>query len=406
MGFMNYSLVVFIFFYLQGNVQAQRYSVEVTSANSMVNQGDNYVALCNIPGHGALDIISNLKVKWYHNSKHVTNLCTLVESSEAEKYSCKVLSPQPNNISLELTVMDVQKKDVGNLSCEVLEQIKDQNSKWVRDELVAKNSVAIKVREPIKEMSFKFDMTIMETLTLDNNVAPHPLEVLPGMYRPICMVRGSTPPAKIMIMMDNKEMKGRVVTASTKDGIQFVADETEFKGNTQTNIMCKSSVDGLSNSDEQRTFQVVTREVDPKFKCSNDSAIVNNKRHKIRCQVFGVEGIVCNKILWQRGDDGEKFNPGNHENINIECRKVDESEIETTLEILRVSQNDFKTPYRVIYNDPSAKTNMHQLSIPQAKNNITTTSHGVSEYSNSAVLKRATWTFLLSAVYTVLYVVL
>lgn len=60
--------------------------------------------------------------------------------------------------------------------------------------------------------------------------------------------------------------------------------------------------------------------VDPKFKCSNDSAIVNNKRHKIRCQVFGVEGIVCNKILWQRGDDGEKFNPGNHENINIECR--------------------------------------------------------------------------------------
>ena len=60
--------------------------------------------------------------------------------------------------------------------------------------------------------------------------------------------------------------------------------------------------------------------VDPKFECSNESAIVNNKRHKITCKVYGVEGIMCNKVTWQRGDDGMNYQLGNHQNINIGCQ--------------------------------------------------------------------------------------
>lgn len=58
---------------------------------------------------------------------------------------------------------------------------------------------------------------------------------------------------------------------------------------------------------------------DPKFRCTNTSAAVNNKRHKITCEVYDVDGISCNNILWKRGDTGEDYMPGSYFNINIAC---------------------------------------------------------------------------------------
>jgi hypothetical protein len=79
-------------------------------------------------------------------------------------------------------------------------------------------------------MSFKFDSGNPETLTLDNNEAPHRLEVFPGMYSPSCSVMGSTPPAKVMIMMGDKDMIGRMVEVGNGNGRQYVAAQTQFKG--------------------------------------------------------------------------------------------------------------------------------------------------------------------------------
>jgi hypothetical protein len=73
-----------------GHVQAQTYTLKVTSEKSMVNAGENYVAFCNIPGHGALDILTNVKVHWYHNSKLITSFCTLEDLTLVDKYSCEV----------------------------------------------------------------------------------------------------------------------------------------------------------------------------------------------------------------------------------------------------------------------------------------------------------------------------
>lgn len=42
-------------------------------------------------------------------------------------------------------LVDVQKADAGNLTCDVYEKIKE-NEQWVRDELVAIKSLAIQVR--------------------------------------------------------------------------------------------------------------------------------------------------------------------------------------------------------------------------------------------------------------------
>lgn len=81
------------------------YTVNVASQSTLVNPGDKYVAYCNIPGQGALDIIQNLKVKWFHNGRALTSLCEFLSTDLTQKYSCKVLSPQQNNISLELTVL-------------------------------------------------------------------------------------------------------------------------------------------------------------------------------------------------------------------------------------------------------------------------------------------------------------
>lgn len=364
------------------------YTVKVASQSTLVNPGDKYVAYCNIPGQGALDIIQNLKVKWFHNGQPLTSLCEFMSTALTQKYSCKVLSPQPNNISLELAVLEVQKADAGNLTCAVYEKIKE-NDKVVKDELVAMKSVPIQVREPIKSMKFMFDQKNDHYLTLENNEALHQVEVLPGKYAPTCEVMGSMPKANVMIMMGDQMMQGRIVDMENKMGTQFVAEETEFRGNSQVNVMCSAEVDGLPNSKMERTYQVVVRQRDPKFKCTNTSAIVNNKRHMITCEVYDVEGISCNKILWQKGDTGEDYSPGTYNNINVACREVDNSKIETTLEILQVTAEHFKTPFRVIYNDPLSQTKEYQLSIPQ-------------EHSNSAVALQTSLVFLFSIVLTVM----
>ncbi|XP_078327321.1 uncharacterized protein LOC111115469 [Crassostrea virginica] len=122
-----------------------QYNVRVSAVSEMVNQGEDYVAYCNIPDMGVLDIIQKLKVKWLHNGKPLTSLCEMLRPELATKYSCKVLSPQANNISLELTISDITPEDAGNLECDVLQKIVE-NGKWVRDEPVAKEQVKIGVR--------------------------------------------------------------------------------------------------------------------------------------------------------------------------------------------------------------------------------------------------------------------
>lgn len=387
MGLQQFYLAIFGLILMQGLAKSE-YIVKVASQSTLVNPGENYMAYCNIPGQGALDIISNLKVKWFHNGQPLTSLCEFLSTELAQRYSCKVLSPQQNNISLELTISNVQRADAGNLTCEVYEKIKEVD-KWVRDELVARNSVPIQVREPIKTMSFKFDSSKDHKLTQDNNEALHEMEVLPGKYAPSCKVMGSMPTANVKIMMGAQMMQGRIVDMDNEMGTQFVADATDFRGNSKVNVMCSADVEGLPNSKMQRTYQIIVRQRDPKFKCTNTSAIVNNKRHMITCKVYDVEGIACNKILWQRGDTGEDYSPGSYNNINVNCREVNGSMIETTMEILQVTGEHFKTPFRVIYNDPLSQTKEYQLSIPE-------------EYSNSAVALQTSLVFLFSIVLTVI----
>ncbi|XP_062607397.1 uncharacterized protein LOC134269189 [Saccostrea cucullata] len=139
--------------------QAEEYTVTISPASAILNKGENLKALCNIPGLSALDIISKLKVRWYHNGRQLTSqpVCEFEEASMSDKYACSVLSPQANNISLEFTVRNVQKADAGNLTCEVLEQVK-YGGKWYRDKLVAKKSVAIMIRgkdNPEKSVAIK-----------------------------------------------------------------------------------------------------------------------------------------------------------------------------------------------------------------------------------------------------------
>lgn len=78
--------------------------MNVASQSTWVNPGENYVAYCNLPGLEALDIIINLKVKWLHNNQPLTDLCVFLSAEFAQKYSCRILSPQHKNISPVLTV--------------------------------------------------------------------------------------------------------------------------------------------------------------------------------------------------------------------------------------------------------------------------------------------------------------
>ena len=84
--------------------------------------------------------------------------------------------------------------------------------------------------EPIKSMVFKFESTKEEALTLDNNEAPHRMEVLPGQYSPSCTVEGSNPLADVKIMKGDVQLPGRVVDISGTSRTLFLADASEFKG--------------------------------------------------------------------------------------------------------------------------------------------------------------------------------
>ncbi|XP_052683902.1 uncharacterized protein LOC128164188 isoform X2 [Crassostrea angulata] len=382
-GVHRITLAIIYFMSMQGQVWS-KYSVNVASQSTWVNPGDNYTANCNVPGLEALDYISTLKVKWFHNGQPLTSLCEFLSSELAQKYSCKVLSPKTNNISLLLTVKNVQKSDVGNLTCEVYERIRNWDWKWVRDELVAIKSVAINLREPnekssitntelIKGMMFKFDPRSDYALTQDNNEVPHQMEVLPGRYAPFCQVFGSMHKVSVCIMMGDQVMQGRMKDIQNKTGRQFVDEDTDFRGNDQVDVMCIAEIDGLPDSKMQRTYQILVRKRDLRFTCTNSSAIVNNKRHKIMCKVTDTGAISCNKIMWKREDTGEDYRPGNYmyNNINVSCRKITISKIETTLEILQLTANDLKTTYSIVYNYPLSQTKKYQLRIPR-------------EYSNSA----------------------
>lgn len=59
----------------------------IKKKSKLVNPGDNYVAYCNIPGKGGLDIISNLKVKWLHNGQPLTRLCEILSVELAHVHS-------------------------------------------------------------------------------------------------------------------------------------------------------------------------------------------------------------------------------------------------------------------------------------------------------------------------------
>lgn len=78
--------------------------MNVASQSTWVNPGDDYTANCNIPGLKPSDYLSQLRVEWFHNGLQLTSLCEILLDELAQKYSCKVLAPKFNNISLLLTV--------------------------------------------------------------------------------------------------------------------------------------------------------------------------------------------------------------------------------------------------------------------------------------------------------------
>lgn len=100
-------------------------------------------------------------------------------------------------------------------------------------------------------------------------------------------------------------------------------------------------------------------------RCLVHTSTYDNKRHIITCEVYDVNGIYCTKIRWKREDTGEDYRPGRYININVACRAITNSKIETTLEILQVTAEYFKTLFSVIYDDPLFQTKEYQLSIPE-----------------------------------------
>uniref|UniRef100_A0A8W8M8X3 Ig-like domain-containing protein n=1 Tax=Magallana gigas TaxID=29159 RepID=A0A8W8M8X3_MAGGI len=139
------------FMFMQGLVRSE-FTVNVGSQSTWVNLGDNYTANCNVPGLDALEYITKLRVEWFHNGQQLTSLCEFRSRSPEldQKYSCQLLAPKSNNISLLLTVKNVQKSDVGNLTCKVYEKIME-NDKSVRDELVGVKSVPIQITDNKKK---------------------------------------------------------------------------------------------------------------------------------------------------------------------------------------------------------------------------------------------------------------
>lgn len=81
--------------------------VGVTAVSEFVDEGNDFVAYCNIPDISILDIIQNLTVQWFHNGEALTNLCELLRPELVKKYSCKILASQASNISLEMRISGV-----------------------------------------------------------------------------------------------------------------------------------------------------------------------------------------------------------------------------------------------------------------------------------------------------------
>ena len=80
-------------------------------------------------------------------------------------------------------------------------------------------------------MIFKFDSSVEEYLTQENNEAPHPMTIFPGKYSPSCTVEGINPLEEVKIMNGNLNMPGkRIVDLTGLPSIQYVAEATEFKG--------------------------------------------------------------------------------------------------------------------------------------------------------------------------------
>lgn len=92
-------------FFFSGLVRSE-FTVNVGSQSTWVNLGDNYTANCNVPGLDALEYITKLRVEWFHNGQQLTSLCEFRSRSPEldQKYSCQLLAPKSNNISLLLTV--------------------------------------------------------------------------------------------------------------------------------------------------------------------------------------------------------------------------------------------------------------------------------------------------------------
>ncbi|XP_062597461.1 uncharacterized protein LOC134258887 [Saccostrea cucullata] len=105
-----------------GLTHDQGYTVTLIPSEAMLNEGENLKARCSIPGLSAMDIIFYFKIRWYHNEKLLPIQFGQFKEPEVmnKKYDCNVIHLQQNNIGFELTIKDVQKKDSGNLTCEVL----------------------------------------------------------------------------------------------------------------------------------------------------------------------------------------------------------------------------------------------------------------------------------------------
>lgn len=89
--------------FFSGLVRSE-FTVNVASQSTWVNHGDNYTANCNVPGLDSLEYINKLRVEWFHNGQQLTSLCDFVSRELDQNYSCQILAPKSNNISLLLTV--------------------------------------------------------------------------------------------------------------------------------------------------------------------------------------------------------------------------------------------------------------------------------------------------------------
>ena len=96
-------VTLFPLWFLSDGVHSE-YKVAVSFESEFVNEGDYFMAYCNIPYMGALDILDNLIVRWLHNGKPLTKYCELLSPELVLKYACNVESSGMNNISFRLMI--------------------------------------------------------------------------------------------------------------------------------------------------------------------------------------------------------------------------------------------------------------------------------------------------------------